>query len=280
MPFAWHNSLRLFRYFFSQGTVGVIGFALFVFAIVVLILANKSHEPNPRKRELAALIAIPFLITLVLAIAGIYPFGGTRHDALLTIFAISGISIGLDLLPLGGTNATTKFVKAILLASALLICNLHPSPSGPYIRPHNQRRELMYRAVNSLKSLPPESVLFTDAQGSTVLDYYLCGDAMPLPFTPQKEIVKLRCGQYYVLASMAEQTGFDRAAFPQLLTNAWQEVPDGSHLYLFQSGWIDDRQQDWLNELRALGGTPNSFGPNILICPIQRTNTTPANSSR
>ncbi|HEX3739335.1 MAG TPA: glycosyltransferase family 39 protein [Terriglobales bacterium] len=280
MPFAWHNSLRLFRYFFSQGTVGVIGFALFVFAVVVLILANKSYEPDLRKRELAALIAIPFLITLVLAIAGIYPFGGTRHDALLTIFAISGISIGLDLLPLGGTNATTKFVKAILLASALLICNLHPSPSGPYMRPQNQRRELMHQAVNSLKSLPPESVLFTDAQGSTVLDYYLCGDAMPLPFTPQKQIQRRRCGQYYVLASMAEQTGFDRAAFPQLLTNAWQEVPDGSHLYLFQSGWIDDRQQDWLNELRALGGTPNSFGPNILICPIQRTNTTPANSSR
>lgn len=278
--FAWSNTLRLFRYFFSQGTVGVIGFALFVFAIVVLILTNKSHEPNPRKRGLAALIAIPFLITLVLAIAGIYPFGGTRHDALLAIFAFSGIPIGLDLLRLGAPSATAKFVKALLLASALLICNLYPSPSGPYIRPHNQRRELMYQAVNSLQSLPPASALFTDAQGSMVLDYYLCGDAMPLPFTPEKQILKLRCGQYYVLASMAEQTGFDRPTFPQLLTKAWQEVPDGSHLYLFQSGWIDDHAQDWLNELRALGGTPNNFGPNILICPIQRSNTIAPNSSR
>ncbi len=225
------------------------------------------------------LLAIPFLITLVLAIAGIYPFGGTRHDALLAIFAFSGISIGLDLLPLGAPSAITRFVKALLLASALLICNLYPSPSGPYMRPHNQRRELMYQAVNSLKSLPPASVLFTDAQGSMVLDYYLCGDAMPLPFTPEKQILKLRCGRYYVLASMAVQTGFDRPTFPQLLTNAWQEVPGGSHLYLFQSGWIDDHEQDWLNELRELGGTPNSFGPNILVCPIERSNTIAPNSS-
>ena len=51
-----------------------------------------------------------------------------------------------------------------------------------------------------------------------MLNYYLCGDAMPLPFTPEKQILKLRCGQYYVLASMATQTGFDRPSFPELLT--------------------------------------------------------------
>ena len=99
--FAWSNTLRLFRYFFSQGTIGVFAFALFVFAIIVLILSDENREPRSRNRKLAILLAIPFLITLVLAIAGIYPFGGTRHDALLAIFAFSGISIGLDLLPLG-----------------------------------------------------------------------------------------------------------------------------------------------------------------------------------
>src|SRR5207302_2337331 len=42
--FAWSNTLRLFRYFFSQRTVGVIGFALFAFAAVVLIWSDDNSK--------------------------------------------------------------------------------------------------------------------------------------------------------------------------------------------------------------------------------------------
>lgn len=268
--FAWSNSLRLFRYFFSHGAIGATGFALFVFAIIALIWPYKKGDPKLRNRELATLLATPFLITLLLAIAGIYPFGGTRHDALLIVFAIPGIAVGLDRLPLGGPGSTTKLVKAALLASAMLICNFYPSPSGPYIRPQNQRRELMRQAIDTIESLPSGSRIFTDAQGSTVLNYYLCNDAMLLPFAPQVPVLKLRCGQYYVLTSMAPQTGFDRATFPELLSEARQENTGETNLYLFQSGWIDDKEEDWLTELRALGGNPRNFGPNILLCPFRR----------
>jgi hypothetical protein len=92
-----------------------------------------------------------------------------------------------------------------------------------------------------------------------------------LPFTPEEPLSKLRCGNYYVLTSIATPAGFDRATFPELLEKAWQEAPQATSLYLFQSGWIDDKEEDWLNELRALGGTPHNFGPNILVCPIRRT---------
>jgi hypothetical protein len=260
----------LFRYFFSQGTIGVIGFALFVFALVALLWTYQNSEPKPRNRELATLLAAPFLLTLLLAIAGVYPYGGTRHDVVLAIFAISGISVGLDRLPFGMPSATTKLVKAALLASALLICNFFSSPSGPYIRRHNQRRDLMHQVITSIKSLPAGSVLFTDAQGSTVLDYYLCGDALPLPLTPEKQLRKMPCGQYYVLASTTGQTGFDRATFPELLSQARQETGGEKMLFLFQSGWIDDKAEDWLTELRGLGGDPRNFGPNILLCPLGR----------
>jgi hypothetical protein len=268
--FAWSNTLRLFRYFFSHGTVGVIGLGLFVFALVTLLLTYQNSEPESRNRELATLLAAPFLMTLLLAIAGVYPYGGTRHDVVLAIFAIPGISIGLDRLPLGAPNATTNLIKALLLASALLICNFFPSPSGPYIRQHNQRRGLMHQAIDSIKSLPSGSVLFTDAQGSTVLNYYLCGDAMPLPFSPEERLRKMPCGQYFVLTSMTEQTGFNRATFPELLSQAKQEVGEEKTLFLFQSGWINDKEEDWLTELRGLGGNPRNFGPNILLCPLSR----------
>jgi 4-amino-4-deoxy-L-arabinose transferase-like glycosyltransferase len=264
--FAWSATLRLFRYFFSHGTIGVIGFALFVLAIVGLIWHDENSQPESRTSDLAMLLLAPFLITLALAGAGIYPFGGTRHDAFLIVFAIPAIAIGLDRLPRQGSKTT--LVKGLLLASALLICNFFPSPSGPYIRPHNQRRELMLQAISAVRSLPPDSILLTDAQGSTVLNYYLCEDGMDLPFMPEKHLLGLRCGNYYVVTSMAAQTGFDRDRFPGLLSSAWQENPKATTIYLFQSGWIDDKEEDWLTKLRGLGGNPHNFGPNILLCPF------------
>ena len=42
-----------------------------------------------------------------------------------------------------------------------------------------------------MHSLPPDSVLFTDGQGSMVLNYYLCDDGMALPFTPEKASTKI-----------------------------------------------------------------------------------------
>ena len=227
---------------------------------------NRS-EPRSRNRALAILLAVPFLLTLALAIAGIYPYGGTRHDAILVLFAIPAIAIGLDRLPVG---QSAKFLKPLLLGASLLICNFFPSPSGPFIRPENQRRHLMQQAVSYLRSLPPGSLLFTDTQGSMVLNYYLCDEAMSLPFTTQKSLLRSRCGNYFVLTSLATQAGFDRTIFSEHLTHAWQEAPNANVLYLFQSGWINDKEQDWLNELRALGGTPRNFGPNILVCPIRR----------
>jgi len=266
--FAWSNTLRLFRYFFSHGTIGVIGFALFVFAIVSLILLDKNSEPKSHNRELAVLLAAPLVVTFILAIAGVYPYGGTRHDALLAVFAISGISIGLDRLLIGPHGTSAQLIKSVLLTSAMLICNFFPAPSGPYIRPHNQRQELIRQAISSMKSLPPESVIFTDFQGGFVLNYYLCNDEMTLPFTPEKQILKMPCGQDYVLTSTAAQTGFDQTIFSELLSEARQQNPEETTLYLFQSGWIDDKEEDWQTELRELGGKPRNFGRNILLCPF------------
>lgn len=270
VPFAATKTLRLFRYFFSQGTIGVVGFGLFLVAIVVLLRTNNRGDITSGKRALAILLAAPFLIALALAIAGIYPYGGTRHDVLLSVFAIPGIAIGLDRLPIARATRSVTFVKAVFLTAALVICTLFPSPAGPYIQPNNQRHELMRQTISHLSSLPQDSLLFTDAQGSMVLNYYLCDQEMALPFTPEHSLLKLHCGRFFVLTSMATQAGFDRDEFPDLLRRVWQEAPNEATLYLFQSGWIDDQEEDWLTELRGLGGKPRNFGPNILLCPLPR----------
>lgn len=269
LTFVWSKSLRLFRYFFSNGSVGMLGLLLFLLALVLLFTRSRRGDSKDRRsaRELGALLLLPFLITLGTAIGGIYPYGGTRHDVLLAMFALPGIAIGLDCIPL--RLRLSNWFKAAFLACALLIGNFFPSPTGPYIRPRNQPRELMRRAMQSLNSSPPNSVIFTDDQGSMVLNYYLCDERMALPFSSQEQsLLRLRCGDHDVLVAIGTQAGFDRARFPALLANTWQELKPSYLLYFFQSGWIDDKEEEWRTELRGLGGVPTNFGANILICPI------------
>jgi hypothetical protein len=261
--FIWSKTLRLFRYFFSNGTVGFLALLLFVFALVTLLRPSANHH----RRALASLLLLPFLITLATSIAGVYPYGGTRHDVLLAMFAIPGIAIGLDNLPLG-SKALAKWLKPAVLASALIIGNTFPSPTGPYIRPRNQSRELMQQAMSSLRALPNNSTIFTDDQGSMVLNYYLCSESMALPFASQRDsLLPLHCDDHDVLVATGTQAGFDRREFPALLNRTREAVKQGN-IYLFQAGWIDDKEEAWLSELRQLGGPPQNFGPNILICRL------------
>jgi hypothetical protein len=204
-----------------------------------------------------------------MAVAGVYPYGGSRHDVLLAVFAFPGVAIGLDRLRIGKLEAAWS--KPALVALGLVLSNLFPSPTGPYIRPRNQRRELIEQAIASLRSLPPGSMVVTDAQGAAVLNYYFCPEPA-LPFgRGAASLVKLPCGEDYVLLAPHSEAGLDRERFPELLAEAWRAAPDARSLNLFEAGWIDDKQAEWLEELRALGGAPENFGPNILIWRIPRT---------
>ena len=266
--FAWAGTLRLFRYFFSHGTVGAAGLFLFLFSLVVIVGRSK-REVRGLARELALILLLPFAITLGTAVAGVYPYGGSRHDVVLAMFAFPGVAIGLDRLRIGKIEA--PWSKPALVGAGLLLSNLFPSPTGPYIRPRNQRRELVDEAIGSLRSLPLGSIVLTDAQGAAVLNYYFCPEPMALPFgRGAASLVKLPCGDAYVLIAPHSEPGLDREKFPELLAEAWRAAPDARSLTLFESGWIDDKEAEWLEELRALGGAPENFGPNVLLCRIPR----------
>jgi hypothetical protein len=270
VSFAWSRSVRLFRYFFSNGTIGSLALLLFIFAIVGLAISNKNIRQH--SRALALLLVLPFFIAFAAAIGGAYPYGGTRHDIILALFAIPAIAIALDQLPVVPGRSASIWAKAALVGCGLIIGNFFPTPTGPYIRPRDQRRELMQAAMNSLRSLPANSVIFTEDQGSVTLNYYLCAEPMALPFySPAHEILKFRCGDNNLLVATGTPGGFDRAEFSRQLSEAWQAVPNSTELYLFQSGWINDKEQDWTDRLRQLGGDPQNFGRNILICRINQS---------
>ena len=269
--FAVSKTVRLFRYLFSQGTVGVLALGLFFFAIMLLLRNHDADQDKPTPRELAVLFAAPFAVALAAAVAGLYPYGGTRHDVVLAVFAMPAIAIGLDGMNLGRFMSRTR-VKLFGLAIVLLICNFFPLPSGPYISPKNQNRKLMMDAMDLLSSAPVGSVIFSDFQGSLVLNYYLCGKSSAVPLDATPSLTKSRCGDFNLITSAVRQQGFDRSALPETLTNAWQIAPQANTLRLFQAGWIGDKQPQWIAELRSLGcEAPRDFGHNILICPLRRS---------
>lgn len=265
-PFIASKTIRLFRYFFSHGTIGILGLVLFLYGVSTLF---RRSSPRP-SRALALLLLLPFLIALITAVAGIYPYGGTRHDMLLVIFAIGGIAIGLDRLNLQTFRIRWCPAKALLLAIGLLICNASPSPTGPTIRPRNQSRKLLFEAMQFLHSQPTDSVLLTDYQSGLVLSYYFCGKHTDLPFGKYSDhLFRWQCGEHAVLTSLRSQQGLNPPDFQPTIEEAWYSIPQERTLWLFQTGWIEDKKEEWLGTLQASGcADPRYFGSNIRICQI------------
>jgi hypothetical protein len=130
----------------------------------------------------------------------------------------------------------------------------------------------MAQAMDFLRSQPPQSPLVTDYQGGLVLSYYLCGKNSALPFGQTSDrFFQWRCGDHVVLTWMRTQQGFDLPDLPKVIDQAWQSALDTQALLVFQTGWIEDKQQEWIAALRQSGcNDMRNFGPNIRICRISR----------
>jgi hypothetical protein len=267
--FCARNTIRLFRYLFSHGTIGVLGLLFFVLGMVWLLRDKTSPQDprNPTSCQLALLLGLPFVITLSAALAGLYPYGGTRHDALLAGLVMAGVSIGLT-----RPGIWKKWLTPSAVAGALVICNLFPSPTPPYILPKNQDRKLMNEATNYLRRSTTEgSVLFTDYQGALILSYYFC-PARLVPFEQtHQSFLKSECGNYQVITFTQTLWSFDPVIFPTTLRQMRQTygLDSNTAVWLFQAGWIDENEDKWIAELKQYGcSEPRNFGRNILICQM------------
>jgi hypothetical protein len=267
LTFIFGRTTRLFRYFFSHGTIGVAAMLLFVY-VIVLLLCDKKKPESFRKltpRQIAILLALPFLITLGTAIAGIYPYGGTRHDSLLIMFAIPGVSIGLAHLKI-----RWPWMKPVALAAGLAICNIFSYPPPPYIPRKNQNRKFMTEAIRFVRqSVPPGSLVYVDHPGGLLLSYYLCGNAV-VPFESQPQpFLTSRCGDYETVTPARRLWSFDPDTFPatvQEMRRRHEMLPE-AQVWMFQSGWIDWHEEVWIDQLRDYGCyDPQQFGPNIIVC--------------
>src|SRR5882724_6208415 len=93
LTFVFARSFGVFQYTFGQLAVGDVAGLLFLGAAALLLCGKEVTPPSgPSPRQLGILLVLPFVITCTSAIAGQYPFGGTRHSAFLIPFAVAGVS--------------------------------------------------------------------------------------------------------------------------------------------------------------------------------------------
>jgi hypothetical protein len=266
--FVSRNTIRLFHFLFSQGAIGVLGFLCFLIGVTGLWMGDRRFPPVPGKpssRQLGLLLMLPLVINCSLALAGLYPYGGTRHNAVLAGFAMSGIAIGFS-----HWTDRGRWEKPLVLALALVlvVCNVFPAPTGAYIQPRNQSKKLMQESLQFVRQqIPPGSVLLTDNGGGLSLSYYLCHQRViqyELPFQP---FLQSDCSGLHVitpapnLKTLPDRSTL-RAADPLVRANPSAEI------WFFQAGWIAGKEDIRRTMLQTGCRDPRKFGQNILLCQL------------
>jgi len=270
--FPARQTLRVFTYLFSHGLVGTLALLVFLAGMIVLLRRGSPRAECPNAGELATLLVLPFVVNCALAIAGLYPYGGTRHNVYLSFFAILGISRGLAL-----WKPTRIEWRTLVVILCLAVCNLFPAPP-PLIRARNHKRDLMNKAVAFLRSsAPPGSILFTDYQSGLLLGYYACGHGVVQVFFPLEPFTQARCGPYTIITALPESQKWEFRAgeFADQLAGAAQKygIAPGTSVWLFEAGWRTDSAAAVTTELSRLGcAAPRRFGDNILVCPVTVAN--------
>jgi hypothetical protein len=264
--FVARQTLRFFTYLFSHGVVGTVALLAFLAGLFLLL---KGPVPwtngGASRRQLALLLGLPFLVECGAALAGVYPYGGTRHCIQLAPFAVAGISIAI-----ANFWPARLWTKSLVIVVALALCNIFPSPP-PLIRARNQARTRMVHAVDALRrSAPPGSIIFADHESGLLLGYYACGHGVVQVFPPFVPFSRADCGAYTVMTPPADKWKFYASDLPANLAGmaAVYGLAPGTRIWLFYAGWINDSAPTLSREPRVGCSTPERFGENILICEL------------
>jgi len=259
------QTLRVFTYLLSHGFGGALALSAFLVGIISLLKWKRvSGEPRPSPRELALLLGLPFVVNCGAALAGLYPYGGTRHNAFLALFALSGAAIGLSV-----RTPAREWIKPLIVVTCLAVCNFFPAPP-PLIRPRNHHRVLMEQAMNYLRqSAPPGSIILADHESGLLFGYYACGHDVVQIFPPFVPLAQAQCGTYTVFTPPPDKWKYyadDVASEVADMAATYHLAPE-TKIWLFDAGWIVDSTPALRMQLQQLGcSAPQSFGENILLC--------------
>jgi hypothetical protein len=271
--FVGRKTAEVFGFAFAHDEVGITMLLFFLLGIGLLLARRAVPERSKtNSRALAVLLVLPFVIVCAAAIAGIYPYGARRESVPLALFAVAGA--GFPLARLGGKKLWPGLLAAVVIVT---FCNLDTNPTDN-IRPHNQTRALMSRALNDVhQSIPRGALVFVEYETSLMLRYYLCRYQIFPVDDLQKRFLEFHCGGYQLVS-----TGvlLNWALAPQEFASELDQVAKlyglspGEPVWVVHAGWnLSDKinfPSQLVMEFPELNRLPHhSFGENIAVLQVR-----------
>lgn len=121
LSFTVNQTLAIFRFLFEADYLHQALLLLFV-AAVALLLSTRLLSRNRALRTwpVGLLLLLPFVAVWTPALAGLYPYSGSRHTVFLAPFAFAGVSISL-------AKLFGRKLWAVLLIAALIAVAVYAS---------------------------------------------------------------------------------------------------------------------------------------------------------
>jgi Dolichyl-phosphate-mannose-protein mannosyltransferase len=256
LVFAVKGSIRQFRYMLQVPALAWLGAIAFPFGLYRL-----WRDKSPLH---AILIVLPFFVGCSGAVLRLFPFGATRHTAILGIAIVAGLGTAV-------AGVTRNKILPILVAAIPIILVWNWWATDLYLPTPRYRRQLssMREAIRFLRTnVPSGSVIVTDGGTDQILGYYLgCPDYR---FHDSDERYRMRqCVDLRIVVGPFYQ--FDGPA------DLREEVFDVQHKYhLDQPVWVAAAGFD-INVSNPVSDS-RPFGKTIAI--FQTSDSPPADGAR
>lgn len=267
LQFTRENTWNIFQYLFAQRYVAGAMLVSFIVGVSFLFFWDFASTPRGRgPRHIGIQLLLPFAAVWAAAIAGIYPYVGSRHTIVLAPFAIAAVSFVFSAL------CRQKLWAGALVATLLMgVSNFYGKPSEPGITRANQSRELMAGAVSYLHQAIPEGDLILADQESTLsLAYYYCAvDNTFFMSWSRSNFDPFTCHGHVIVPLHFWYLRPEGLALPfeNMVHNLG--LKPGARVWIFQAGWggnLIARLPRDLAQFHCV--TPTTFGENITIVPV------------
>jgi hypothetical protein len=264
--FIFARTFGVFQFLFGQLAAGDIAALIFLAGIVLLLRQGRNANPGKPNLPLLVLVVLPFIIGCAAAIAGKYPYGGTRHSIYLSLFAIVGISAALARLQ------TRKPYGLLLAAIMIAVCYVFPQPHRPYLLRADQDRRQMNAAIAYIhQHVSTNDVIFVDYQSSLLLGHYLCHQ-QPISFDDSiSGFENFTCDGRRIISSNSATWMFTADIFPDFYRRMVSNFPlhSGEKVWVAQAGWNINLAAELKNKFPEFHDVQaSSWGRNIQVFEI------------
>jgi len=242
LEFLVHATLSVFQFLFASVPGGNAALLLWIGGVLG-VLIRSAVKRRGRQAAFGLLLLLPFAFGMSAALLDLYPYGGTRHNIYLILFAAAGVAIAVSTLLLESTIPIL-----VVAAIALPYSYLHPLPDPQQMDRAEQKVELMRDVLSYVRtSVRPAEPIFTDYQASILLAYYLGRDQPPAPPVSCAGLSQVRYGPYSVVViDKWSATAAELEGALQSWRAACDPTPRDSY-WVFDAGWglnlLDDLKQ-------------------------------------